>query len=54
MKREILSRINSYFFDIKDVPSIFISAINKSCKNIILEQVKLIYLKWQKRIKTLS
>ena len=52
VKREILSRINSYFFDIKDVPSIFISAINKSCKNIILEQVKVIYLKWQKRIKT--
>ena len=32
-------------------PAIFISAINKSCKNIILEKVKLIYLKWEK-IKT--
>ena len=52
VKGEILSRINSYFFDIKDVPSIFISAINKSCKNTILEHVRTIYLKWQKKIKT--
>ena len=47
VKREILSKINSYFFDIKDVPSVFISAIKKNCKNIILDHVRLIYLKWK-------
>ncbi len=52
VKKEILSKINSYFFDIKDVPAVFISAINKSCKNIILDKVRLIYLKWEKKIKT--
>ena len=52
MRREILSKINSYFFDIKDVPSVFISAIKRNCKNIILDQVRLIYLKWKKKIKT--
>ena len=51
-KKEIITKINSYFFDIKNVPTIFISAINKSCKNAILKQVKLIYLKWKKKIKT--
>ena len=52
VKREILSKINSYFFDIKDVPSVFISAIKKNCKNIILDYVRLIYLKWKIKIKT--
>ena len=53
IKKEIISKINSYFFDVKDVPTIFISALNKSCKRTILEQVKLIYLKWNKKIKNI-
>ncbi len=52
VKTEILSKINSYFFDIKDVPAIFISALNKSCKNIILDHIQSIYFKWNKKIKT--
>ena len=34
-KKEIITKINSYFFDVKNVPTIFISAINKSCKKSI-------------------
>tara|TARA_B100000029_G_scaffold264325_1_gene260522 strand:+ start:856 stop:2235 length:1380 start_codon:yes stop_codon:yes gene_type:complete len=52
VKTEILSKINSYFFDIKDVPAIFISALNKSCKNLILDHIQSIYFKWNKKIKT--
>ncbi|PPR26151.1 MAG: GTPase Der [Alphaproteobacteria bacterium MarineAlpha9_Bin4] len=52
IKKEIISKINSYFFDIKDVPAVFISALNKNCKNIILNQVESIYFKWNKKIKT--
>ena len=52
MKKELISKINSYFFDIKNVPAIFISALNKDCKNIILDNVQSIYFKWNKKIKT--
>ena len=48
----ILEKINSYFFDIKDVPSAFISAISKNCRDVILKQVYKTYLKWKKSIKT--
>ena len=52
MKKELISKINSYFFDVKNVPAIFISALNKDCKNIILDNVQSIYFKWNKKIKT--
>ncbi len=52
VEKEILSRVNDYFFDIKDVPAVFISAINQSCKIKIFKEIEIIFTKWNKKIKT--
>ena len=52
VKADILEKINTYFFDVKNVPAIFVSALNKNCKNIVLDYVQSIYSKWSKKIKT--
>ena len=52
VKANILEKINTYFFDVKNVPAIFVSALNKNCKNTVLDYVQSIYSKWSKKIKT--
>ncbi len=51
-KKNILTQVNSFFFDIKNVPAIFMSAIKKSCKSEILSQIVSIHERWNKRLKT--
>ena len=49
-QKNILTQVN--FFDIKNVPVIFMSAIKKSCKSEILSQIVSIHESVDKRLKT--